>query len=57
MNKFNSIFGQILQIFPKVEFNSAVMETKAERKAKGFTCWEQFVAMLFCQLGQAHSFT
>ncbi|OPY00026.1 MAG: Transposase DDE domain protein [Syntrophorhabdus sp. PtaB.Bin006] len=55
MNKFNSIFGQILQIFPKTEFNNAVMETNAERKAKGFTCWEQFVAMLFCQLGQAHS--
>lgn len=30
-------------------------ETKAERMTKGFTCWEQFVAMLFCQLGQAHS--
>ncbi len=55
MNKFSSMFGQILQIFPKTEFNNAVIETKAERKAKGFTCWEQFVAMLFCQLGQAHS--
>jgi len=31
------------------------METGAERKAKGFKCWEQFVAMLFCQVGQAHS--
>ena len=55
MNKFSSIFGQILQIFPKAEFNGAVMETKAERKVKGFTSWEQFVATLFCQLGQAHS--
>jgi hypothetical protein len=31
------------------------METKAERHARGFTCWGQFVAMLFCQLGRAHS--
>jgi hypothetical protein len=55
MNKCSSIFGQILQIFPKREFYRAVMETGAERKAKGFRCWEQFVAMLFCQVGQAHS--
>lgn len=55
MNKFSSIFGQILQIFDKRDFLQAVRETKAERSAKGFTCWDQFVAMLFCQLGQAHS--
>jgi hypothetical protein len=55
MNKFSSIFGQMLNIISKHEFYKAVMETGAERKAKGFTCWQQFVAMLFCQLGQAHS--
>jgi hypothetical protein len=26
-----------------------------ERAAKGFTCGEQFVAVLFCQMGSAHS--
>jgi hypothetical protein len=31
------------------------MQHKAERHARGFTCWGQFVAMLFCQLGRAHS--
>jgi hypothetical protein len=55
VNKFNSIFGQILQIFDKRDFLQAVRDTRAERAAKGFTCWDQFVAMLFCQLGQAHS--
>jgi hypothetical protein len=55
MNKFSSIFGQILQIFSKKEFYRAVIETKAERGAKGFTCWQQFVAMIFCQLGRAQS--
>jgi hypothetical protein len=55
MNKFTSIFGQILQVFDKRDFYRAVHETKAERSAKGFTCWEQFVAMLFCQMGQAQS--
>ena len=55
MNKFNSIFGQILQIFPRGEFYDAVLQTGAERRAKGFSSWQQFVAMLFCQIGQAHS--
>jgi hypothetical protein len=55
MNKFSSVFGQMLQIISRREFYKAVVETGAENKAKGFTCWQQFVAMLFCQLGQAHS--
>ena len=55
MNKFCSIFSQLLQFFPRVEFQQMVRETHAERHAKGFTCWGQFVAMLFCQLGRAHS--
>jgi Transposase DDE domain/Domain of unknown function (DUF4372) len=55
MNKFSSIFGQILHIFDKRDFIRAVMDTKAEYSSKGFNCWDQFVAMLFCQLGQAHS--
>lgn len=55
MNKYSSIFGQILRLFSRSEFQRAVKETGAERGAKGFTCWQQFVAMLFCQLGQAHS--
>jgi hypothetical protein len=55
MNKFCSIFSQLLQLFSRIEFQQAVRETKAERHARGFTCWGQFVAMLFCQLGRAHS--
>ncbi|MFN3467479.1 MAG: IS4 family transposase, partial [Candidatus Brocadiales bacterium] len=55
MNKFNSIFGQILGLFSRVEFEKMVRQTGAEKGAKGFTSWGHFVAMLFCQLGQAHS--
>jgi len=55
MNRFSSIFSQLLQLFPRTEFQQAVQETRAERHARGFTCWGQFVAMLFCQLGRAHS--
>lgn len=55
MNRFSSIFGQILHLFPRREFFEAVEETRADRGAKGFQCWDQFVAMMFCQLGQANS--
>jgi hypothetical protein len=55
MNVFCSIFSQLLQLFPRVEFQSLVKGHNAERHAKGFTCWGQFVSMLFCQLGRAHS--
>jgi hypothetical protein len=55
MNKFGNIFGQILQIVSRSEFYRDVKETKAEKGAKGFMYRQQFVGMLFCQLGQAHS--
>ena len=55
MNRFCSIFSQLLQLFPRVEFQHLVTITQAERHAKGFPCWSQFVSMLFCQLGRAHS--
>jgi hypothetical protein len=42
-------------LFPRMEFQRLVTITQAERYSKGFTCWGQFVAMLFCQLGRAHS--
>jgi hypothetical protein len=55
MNRFSSIFGQILHLFSKREFFETVHATQAERGVEGFGCWDQFLAMLFCQLGQAHS--
>src|SRR5438309_8546743 len=45
----------MLQLFSRQEFEQAVAEHRAERHARGFTCWGQFVAMLFCHLGQARS--
>ena len=55
MSRFCSMFSQLLKLFPRTEFQVLVKRTHAERHARGFTCWGQFVAMLFCQLGRAHS--
>lgn len=55
MVRFSSMFSQLLKLFPRTEFQALVKRTHAERHARGFTCWGQFVAMVFCQLGRAHS--
>ena len=55
MNRVCSIFAQLLQLFPRHEFQRAVKQHRAERHARGFTSWGQFVAMLFCQVASARS--
>jgi hypothetical protein len=55
MKRVCSIFSQILQLIPRDRFEAAVEEHQAERHARGFSSWGQFVAMLFCQLAQAKS--
>ena len=55
MTRVCSIFSQILQLIPRLEFESAVRQHHAERHARGFSSWGQFIAMLFCQLGHAKS--
>ena len=54
--KYNtSLFGQILQVVPRAKFARIVRECGAERHSKGFTCWDQFVSMIFCQFAQCKS--
>jgi hypothetical protein len=55
MQRFSSIFSQLLQLFPRLEFEQCVQKHKAEYHARGFTSWGQFISMLFCQLGRAHT--
>lgn len=55
MSSFCSLFSQILKFIPRSDFEGQVRKLSAERHARGVTCWQQFVSMLFCQLGRAHS--
>ncbi len=50
-----SLFNQLLQHLPSLEFAALVKKHDAERGAKGFSCRTQLVAMLFCQLAHADS--
>lgn len=55
MLRGTSLFGQVLGLISRTEFERAVRQHRAEHAAKGFACWDQFVSMLFCQLAQAKS--
>lgn len=55
MVKHASLFSQLIAVFNRNDFYRLVMEHKAERHSKGFSSWDQFVSMLFCQLAQAKS--
>ena len=55
MVRVTSLFSQLLEQFPRTRFSRLVAKHGAERGAKGFTCWTQFVSMLFCHLARADS--
>ena len=50
-----SLFSQIITLFNRQQFYRLVSKHRAERYSKGFSSWDHFVAMLFCQLAQAKS--
>ena len=50
-----SLFSQLIALFSRNQFYHLVIRHKAERYSKGFSSWDHFVAMLFCQLAQAKS--
>lgn len=50
-----SIFAQILQEISRNDLNKIVVETGAERYAKGFSARDHLAAMMFGQLGKANS--
>src|SRR3990172_8013568 len=54
-SKGTNLFAQIIGMIDRSAFTKIVRRTGAERGAKGFRCWDQFVSMMFCQLGKAQS--
>jgi hypothetical protein len=55
MVRTGSLFSQILSLFQRHDFARHARELKADYHSRGFSSWDQFVAMLFCQLAQARS--
>ncbi len=50
MTQICGVYSQLLQLFPRGQLTQVVKQHQAEFGAKGFTCWEQFMAMLFGQV-------
>jgi len=50
-----SLFSQLVALFSRVQFYQLVVKHGAERYCKGFSSWDHFLAMMFCQLAQAKS--
>lgn len=55
MNTSCSLFSQVLSLFDRHEFEALARALKCDYRAKGFSSWDQFVSMMFCQLAQARS--
>src|SRR5436309_1547091 len=55
MQKSTSILSQVLKEIPRRQFGEIVDRFKGNAYSKGFTCWDQLVAMLFCQLSGQNS--
>jgi hypothetical protein len=55
MVRHASLFSQMIALFNRSRFYELVYRHQAERYAKGFSCWDQLVSMLFCHVGQAKS--
>lgn len=49
------MFSQVLKLIPRIDFERMVKETQSEYRSKGLSSWAQFVGMMFCQFGRAHT--
>ena len=52
MLKVTSLFSQILGAISSTNFEKLVLKHGAEQNTKGFRCWTQLVAMIFCDLAK-----
>jgi len=49
------MFSQLLPLVGRWDFDRLVRSTGVSKGQKGFSSWDHFVSLLFCQLGHAHS--
>ena len=50
MAHYNTIFSQMLKIVPRHELEACVRAYQGDKWVKHFSCWNQFVALLFFQM-------
>jgi hypothetical protein len=50
MNGGKSIFAQLTDYLPWIQFQECVERYRGDYKLKKFSCWDQFLCMAFAQL-------
>ena len=50
MNQGKYVLSQIMDVVVRYQFNQCVARYHGERRVKNFTCWEQFLSLVFGQL-------
>ena len=52
---YNTIFYQLQTFFPRHHFEKIVRAHKGDRYTKNFSCWQQFLTMLYAQASEKDS--
>lgn len=55
MSHFNTIYNQLLHLIPRHQFETLVKQYKGDHYVKYFTCWQQFVTLLYAQIRKKDS--
>ena len=53
MNKYNTLFGQMLELVGRPRFDSLVKSHKSDKFCNGNASWMQFIAILYAQITDA----
>lgn len=55
MSHLNTIFNQLLSLVPRHEFEKSVSRNSADKYVKYFSCWQQFIVLLYAQIRKKES--
>jgi hypothetical protein len=50
MNEGRAVFSQLISFLPDREFRRCVERYRGDMRLRGFSCWDQYLAMAFAQL-------
>jgi hypothetical protein len=50
MNQGRTVFSQLISFLPGREFRRCVERYQGDIQLRGFSCWDQYLAMAFAQL-------
>jgi transposase len=55
MRKLETIFGELLKLVPRYQFEKAVQQYHGDKYVKSYTTWQQYITILFSQVKQKDS--